>query len=71
MQGRSSAWVWTLASLLLAALVLRLASIRFGLPALNDPDADALLAAQVRTTGHIDNLDALRALGYVGDSSRR
>ncbi|WP_300116527.1 glycosyltransferase family 39 protein [Sphingobium sp.] len=38
MQGRSSAWVWTLASLLLAALVLRLASIRFGLPALNDPD---------------------------------
>jgi arylsulfatase A-like enzyme len=32
---------------------------------------DALLAAQVRTTGHIDNLDALRALGYVGDSSRR
>jgi len=31
---------------------------------------DALLAAQVRTQGGIDNLDALRALGYVGDTRR-
>jgi arylsulfatase A-like enzyme len=31
---------------------------------------DALLAAQVRSTGGIDNLDALRALGYVGDTRR-
>lgn len=38
MRARLSPWTWTLGAILLTALILRLGSIRFGLPALNDPD---------------------------------
>jgi 4-amino-4-deoxy-L-arabinose transferase-like glycosyltransferase len=36
--SRSSVWVWAIASILIAALLLRLHGIAFGLPSLNDPD---------------------------------
>ncbi len=38
MRAFRSPWGWALAAILLAALYVRLASIQFGLPALNDPD---------------------------------
>ncbi|HUD91928.1 ArnT family glycosyltransferase [Sphingobium sp.] len=38
MQATRSPWFWTFTAILAAALYLRLASIHFGLPALNDPD---------------------------------